>query len=102
MKVIWSEQALQDVKNIRDYIALDSPGYAQPFTERLLQATRHLSVFPESGRPMPEANQPEIREVVYQGYRIIYRLAAGTAEIIMVTHGSRNLDTLEDKPWTHS
>jgi plasmid stabilization system protein ParE len=36
MKVIWSRRALLDVKHIRDYIAQDSPAYAQPFVERLL------------------------------------------------------------------
>ncbi|MCH8541968.1 MAG: type II toxin-antitoxin system RelE/ParE family toxin [Alcanivorax sp.] len=39
MKVIWSEQALLDVEHIRDYIAQDSPAYAQSFIERLLHAT---------------------------------------------------------------
>lgn len=91
MKVIWSEQALLDVEHIRDYIAQDSPAYAQPFIERLLNATRHLPAFPQSGRPMPEAHNPNIREVIYQGYRIIYRLRPDTIEIVMVAHGSRNL-----------
>lgn len=91
MKVIWSEQALLDLEHIRDYITQDSPAYAQPFIERLLHATRHLPEFPQSGRPMPEANSPNIREVIYQGYRIVYRLRPDTIEIVMVAHGSRNL-----------
>lgn len=91
MKVIWSQRALQDVEHIRDYIALDSPAYARPFIERLLYATRHLPQFPQSGRAMPEASNPNIREVIYQGYRIIYRVRAETIEIVMVIHGSRNV-----------
>jgi plasmid stabilization system protein ParE len=55
VKVIWSGQALLDVEHIRDYIAQDSPAYAQPFIERLLHATRNLSQFPHSGRMVPEA-----------------------------------------------
>lgn len=99
MKLLWSEQALLDVEHIRDYIWQDSPAYAQPFIERLLNATRRLPDFPQSGRPMPEANSPSIREVIYQGYRIIYRLRPDTIEIVMVTHGSRNLDDPENQPW---
>jgi len=91
VKVIWSLRALQDVEHIRDYIAQDSPAYAQPFIERLLYATRHLPQFPQSGRTMPEANNPDIREVIYQGYRIIYRQGADAIEIVMVVHGSRDL-----------
>jgi len=89
VKVIWSEQALLDVEHIRDYISQDSPAYAQPFIERLLQATKRLPQFPQSGRVMPETNNPGIREVIYQGYRIVYRLRPDTIEIVMVAHGSR-------------
>lgn len=78
MKVIWSRRALLDVEHIRDYIAQDSPVYAKPFVERLLRATRHLPRFPLSGRAMPEADNVRIREVIYQGYRIIYRLRPDT------------------------
>ncbi len=99
MKVIWSRRALLDVEHIRDYIAQDSPAYVQPFVERLLHATRHLPQFPHSGRAMPEAKNLRIREVIYQGYRIIYRLRADTIEIVMVVHGSRNLAGAENKPW---
>ena len=99
MKVIWSRRALLDVEHIRDYIAQDAPAYAQPFVERLLHATRHLSQFPRSGRVMPEAADAAIREVIYQGYRIIYRLRTDIVEIVMIAHGSRNLAAAEDKPW---
>lgn len=102
MKVMWSEQALRDLEHIRDYIAQDSPTYAQPFVERLLQATRHLPQFPQSGRPMPEAQNPSIREVIYQGYRIVYRLRSDVVEIVMVVHGSRDLTHTDNQPWeTH-
>lgn len=91
MKVIWSRRALQDVEHIRDYIAQDAPAYAEPFIERLLRATRHLSQFPQSGRMMPEVKSPSLREVIYQGYRIIYRVSPHVIEIVMVVHGSRSL-----------
>lgn len=99
MKVVWSEQALLDVEHICDYIAQDSPAYAQPFIERLLHTTRHLPDFPQSGRLMPEANSPSIREVIYQGYRIVYRLRPDTIEIVMVAHGSQNLSNPDNQPW---
>lgn len=48
---------------------------------------------------MPKAKNLRIREVIYQGYRIIYRLRADAIEIVMVVHGSRNLAGQENKPW---
>lgn len=91
MKVIWSEGALLDLEHIRDYIAQDNPAYAKVFVERLLKTTRHLPQFPESGRLMPEAKSPNIREVLYQAYRIVHRRSPELIEVIMVVHGSRDL-----------
>ncbi len=99
MKVIWSEQAVCDVEHIRDYIAQDSAVYAQAFTARLLHATRHLPDFPHSGRPMPEADNPSLRELIYQGYRIVYRLRPDAIEIVIVAHGSRDLSAAPGQPW---
>ena len=96
MKVIWSRRALRDVENIRDYIAQDSPAYAQPFIERLLRTTRRLGRFPRSGRSMPEAHDPDIREVIYHAYRIVYRLRREAIEIVIVAHGSRALGSPAD------
>lgn len=48
---------------------------------------------------MPEANSPSIREVIYQGYRIIYRLRPDTIEIVMIAHGSRNLSDPQNQAW---
>ena len=98
-KVIWSEGALLDLEHIRDYIALDNPAYANVFVERLLKTTRHLPQFPESGRLMPEAKTHNIREVIYQGYRIVYRLSPELIEVIMAVHGSRDLANMENNPW---
>ena len=48
---------------------------------------------------MPEAEDNNIREVIYQGYRIIYRLNPDTIEVVMVVHGNRNLAGQDTKPW---
>lgn len=99
MRVIWSEGALLDLEHIRDYIAQDNPAYANVFVERLLKTTRHLPQFPQSGRLMPEAKTPNIREVLYQGYRIVYRLSPQLIEVVMAVHGSRDLGGQENNPW---
>lgn len=102
MQVIWSKGALLDLEHIRDYIALDNPAYANVFVERLLKTTRHLPQFPLSGRLMPEAKHPDIREVIYQGYRIVYRLSPDLIEVIMAVHGSRDLGSTDNQPWSSS
>jgi len=49
---------------------------------------------------VPEADCDDVRELIYQGYRIIY-LVARPEQVFIVTiiHGSRNLAGEEIKPW---
>jgi addiction module RelE/StbE family toxin len=96
MNVVWSRQALLDLENIHDYIASDNPIYAKAFVERLLHTTRHLPQFPLSGRIMPESKNITIRELIYQGYRIIYCVQSNSIQIITVVHGSRDLNHQSD------
>lgn len=90
MKLIWSERALFDLENIRDYIAQDSSIRANHFIEQLLRTTRHLPEYPMSGKITPELNTPDIRELVHQGYRIIYKACPTHIEIITIFNGRRD------------
>ena len=40
-----------------------------------------------------------MRELIYQGYRIIYLTRPERVFIVTVIHGSRNLAAKEIKPW---
>lgn len=51
------------------------------------------------GRKVPEADEETIREVLFQKYRIIYRVGASRILILMVIHGGRDLAELTPKPW---
>lgn len=90
-KVRWSKDSIEDLKEIGEFIALDSPYYAQIFKDRVFEMVEHLERFPEIGRQVPESDDPQVREVIYKGYRIIYQIKEGCLEIITVIHGSRLL-----------
>jgi addiction module RelE/StbE family toxin len=87
--VTWSPQAIRDVESIRAFIARDSPAYADLVARRILAAVERLHSFPESGRIVPERQDPEIREVIVTPYRIVYRLRTDVVEIATVFRGSR-------------
>lgn len=42
-----------DLENIQDYIARDSPEYAAALVERLIISVEQIKSFPESGRRVP-------------------------------------------------
>jgi toxin ParE1/3/4 len=85
----WSPEALRDLESIRTFIAQDSERYAELVVRRLVGAAERLRSFPESGRVVPERNDPMIREVLVGSYRVVYRLVQGQAEIVTVFRGSR-------------
>jgi len=93
-RIIWSPRALRELESIRDYIALDSPRYAALVVERILDAIERLVLFPESGRVVPERNDPMIREVIVSPYRVVYRLRGETVELVTVSRASRLLSGL--------
>lgn len=101
-KVIWTEKAAAHLKAIHDYIAEDSPVYASRFIKALVHATLKLETFPRAGRSVPEFEHVPIalREVIYQGYRIIYRLNSDSdAEIVTVAHGREDLYNNLNRDW---
>lgn len=90
-RVIWTLQAVEDVEAIKAYVARDSERYAVLLAERLVAAIEHIGRFPLSGRIVPEVGDAALREVVYGNYRLVYRVATTSVEIITVHHAARLL-----------
>jgi plasmid stabilization system protein ParE len=90
-EVLWTEQAQADLAAIRAFISQGSPHYASVVVARLIAATDRLIPFLESGRTVPEFEDPFVREVVYSPYRIVYRLV-GLEEVHVLTvhHSSKS------------
>lgn len=91
-QVRWTLRAVEDLHEIHDFIATDSPRSASAFVDRLLESVERLALFPESGRVVPESPSTGHREIIVAGYRILYRRAGETVWIATVIHGRRLLD----------
>lgn len=99
MKLQWTLPAVQDLEDIRNYIARDSNLYAAGFVEKVIAAVEKLESFPEIGRRTRETDDPEVRELLFQNYRIIYRCHGHAVQILTILHGSREIGLLPLKPW---
>ncbi len=99
MKIEWTEPALLDLESIRKYIRRDSEYYATRFIERVIEGVENLEKFPEMGRRVPEAEEENIREILFYNYRIMYRVETKRILILTVIHGSRDLSQKRPKPW---
>ena|SRR5437868_3312110 len=99
MKILWTDPAIDDLRNLLAYIAKDSEEYARSFVERIILSVDKLTDFPRLGRMVPEADQEAIRELLYHNYRIIYRIKDELIEILTVVHGRRDLGSFKPAPW---
>ncbi|HYD21067.1 MAG TPA: type II toxin-antitoxin system RelE/ParE family toxin [Flavipsychrobacter sp.] len=89
-KVIWSELALQDLKDIYDFIRLDSKVYADKTLDAFFDRVEILPAQPRIGRVVPERNDDNIREVLLGNYRIMYFIGQlPTVIVYRVIHFSR-------------
>ena len=94
VKVIWSELAIQDLRQIREYIALDSKFYADRSIEKIVARVDQLESFQTSDRIVPELNHEQVQEMLEGSYRIVYKIYSDYVGIARVHHGARLLKEL--------
>jgi plasmid stabilization system protein ParE len=90
-RVVWSPQALSDLRAIGDYLAVDAPAYAQSFVDGAFEAVERLALFPRSGRAVPDLGDPDLREILYKGYRLFHVVSEDDVQvdILSVFHQTR-------------
>ena len=98
LPIRWSPKATKQLEAIISYIAEDSPRYAAIFAKRVMQTIRAIPERPHTGRMVPEYADPELRERILQGYRIVYRISPHAIEIVTICHGSRLIQNALEEP----
>lgn len=90
-KVIWSEEAIDDLGTIVRYIAADNRAAAEALGRTILDRTQALAEFPLLGRVVPELRDPAVREIIVEPYRVIYEVkpSAATVDILRIWHAAR-------------
>ena len=88
MRLFWAPGAIEDLKQLRWYIARDNPRAATDIAAKILAAIERLPEFPASGRP---GRVPNTRELVVPGTPLVipYTVTDRGIEIIAVLHGAR-------------
>lgn len=91
LKVFWTENTIQDLLTIKEYISQDSVERAEQWVLELYTAGEGLANLSNRGRIVPEFNQDNLRELLIENYRLVYRVKPATIEIITVFEGHRQL-----------
>ena len=92
VRINWTFQAKKDLNAIAEYISKDSKRYAKLQVIRLKNRTRILKIQIRTGKIVPEINQENIRELIEENYRIIYKIVENNQiDILTIHHSARDL-----------
>ena len=88
MRLIWSDDAIQERNDIFAFISADNPVAAVAIDQILSERARNLLEFPNIGRP---GILPDTRELtVHPNYRLVYELVGDDVHILNVVHARRD------------
>ncbi len=93
-KVSWSPEAIQDLFETIEFIALENADLAQEIETEALRKADGRGDFPESSSIVPEVANPNIREILIRGtFRLIYELDEDQILIIAFLRCKRQIQS---------
>jgi plasmid stabilization system protein ParE len=95
--IVWAHVAENDLKEIIEYIATDSPAHALKTLNKIKQQASGLYTLPERGRIVPELKDQGIllyRELIVPPWRIMYRISEMNVYILSVFDSRQNVEDI--------
>jgi toxin ParE1/3/4 len=95
--IIWAGVAENDLKEIIEYIAIDSPANALKAIKKIKQKASCLYTLPERGRIVPELQDQGIllyRELIVHPWRIIYRISEIKVYVLSFLDARQNIEDI--------
>ena len=96
-KVIWTDTAENDLKEIIEFISIDSPRNALNILRMIKQKASDLYSLPERGRIVPELQSQGIlqyREIIIPPWRLMYRITEREIYVLTVIDSRRNVEDI--------
>ncbi len=90
VEIIWSDNSVNNLESIAEYISLDSSSRAEKFVKKIYDFSLRLIEYPYSGRIIPEYNDETKREFIVGNYRIMYKIETNQILILAVIHGAQD------------
>jgi plasmid stabilization system protein ParE len=91
---ILAPEALQDLQELRDYIAAENLDAADRVIDTLFAAFERLAAMPDLGHRREDLTDRPLRFWTVDAYLVIYRAEWTPIEIVAVTHGGRDIPRL--------
>jgi plasmid stabilization system protein ParE len=88
VKLVYTDEAIEDLKRLREFIAVHNPAAAARIATVLVGKIELLPDFPKWGVPVELAPVPEsVRDIVFGKYVVRYSVHASAIIILRVWHG---------------
>ncbi|MGC3874717.1 type II toxin-antitoxin system RelE/ParE family toxin [Halomonas sp. GXIMD04776] len=88
MKLAYTDEAIEDLKRLREFIAIHNPSAAARIAIELVGKIELLPDFPKIGTPVEMAPVPDsVRDMVFGKYVVRYSVHTSTIIILRVWHG---------------
>ena len=81
MRVLFKDSFLNRLESQIEYISLDSPSRARKFKSDLFKRIKEIPQRPFSYRKSIYFEDESIRELIFKGYKIVFRLTDKSVEI---------------------
>jgi plasmid stabilization system protein ParE len=100
-RIRWSIRAQLDLQAVRDFLLRTSPTRTATTVSAIVRSVTPLSDFPNLGKVVPEDESSGLREVLAEGYRVLYRVTPeGDVEVAAIYHARQDLRrVLRNNPW---
>jgi addiction module RelE/StbE family toxin len=90
-RVIWTDEAIDDLRRAVAFIAKDNPTAAVKLGEAIIQKSLLLAEHPRLGRVLRKLQRDSLREIPVSPYRLIYEVEdpASVIYVRVLWHGAR-------------
>jgi toxin ParE1/3/4 len=96
MKLVFTDEARQDLIDIGDHIARDNPTRALTFVQKLRATASEILRTPQAFPILPRYVHLGLRRRVHGDYLIFYRSNGAEVSIVRILHGARDYEALLD------
>lgn len=87
MRLVYSQEAVEDLVRLRGFIADNDPAAAARVAAELMARINGLCAFPEMGRSVPQAPEPgSIRDFVFGKYVVRYTVQGSALVVLRIWH----------------
>jgi addiction module RelE/StbE family toxin len=86
-KLVWTDRAVRDLREIDGYIRADDPAAAARWISKLLTAAERAGRFPHSGHIVREKGREDVRQILVGTYRIVYLIRERQVDVLTVFEG---------------